>query len=119
PADAASFTGVQRAAAGMADGSAVVLGIAPDNGPWFTVARVRHGIRRPDGSWTPFAQVPGPNGRDPFPAGQVRVTALRDGRQRRVAACAGIRRVTEPGSFGPHSPAAGGNCGRGGKRPTE
>ncbi|MEU9037025.1 hypothetical protein AB0D45_19285 [Streptomyces sp. NPDC048352] len=89
PADAASFTGVQCAAAGMADGSVVVLGIAPDNGPWFTVARVRYGIRRPDGSWTLFAQVPGPNGRDPFPAGQVRVTALRDGTTHVTAVSAG------------------------------
>ncbi|QES51799.1 hypothetical protein DEJ50_32050 [Streptomyces venezuelae] len=58
--------------AGTPDGSAQVVAVGLDGRIW-------HNIRKPDGSWTPFAQIPGPNGRDPFPAGQVRITALRDG----------------------------------------
>ncbi|MET9605198.1 CehA/McbA family metallohydrolase [Streptomyces sp. NPDC006512] len=58
--------------AGMPDGSAQVVAVGLDGRIW-------HNVRKPDGSWTPFAQPPGPNGRDPFPAGQVRITALRDG----------------------------------------
>ncbi|MEV8533803.1 CehA/McbA family metallohydrolase [Streptomyces sp. NPDC051211] len=58
--------------AGMPDGSAQVVAVGRDGNVW-------HQIRRPDGSWTGFARMPGPNGRDPFPAGQARITALRDG----------------------------------------
>lgn len=57
---------------GTPDGSAQVVAVGLDGRIW-------HNVRMPDGSWTPFAQIPGPNGRDPFPAGQVRITALRDG----------------------------------------
>ncbi|MCB5178830.1 CehA/McbA family metallohydrolase [Streptomyces antimicrobicus] len=75
---AASAIGI----AGMPDGSAQIAAVGRDGRIW-------HGIRRADGSWTPFAQVPGPNGRDPFPAGQVRVTALRDGTAHLSAVSAG------------------------------
>ncbi|MFF4324170.1 CehA/McbA family metallohydrolase [Streptomyces sp. NPDC001568] len=67
---------------GTPDGSAQVVAVGLDG-------HVRHTIRRPDGSWTPFAQVPGPNGRDPFPAGQCRVTTLPDGTAHVTAVSAG------------------------------
>ncbi|MFD7629925.1 CehA/McbA family metallohydrolase [Streptomyces sp. NPDC059851] len=68
--------------AGMPDGSAQVVAVGRDGKVW-------HETRRPDGSWTGFAQVPGPNGRDAFPAGQVRITALRDGTAHVAAVSAG------------------------------
>ncbi len=67
---------------GMPDGSAQVVAVGLDGRIW-------HNVRKPDGSWTPFAQIPGPNGRDPFPAGQVRITALRDGTTHVTAISAG------------------------------
>ncbi|MFI1942377.1 CehA/McbA family metallohydrolase [Streptomyces virginiae] len=68
--------------AGTPDGSAQVVAVGLDGRVW-------HTIRRPDGSWTPFSRIPGPNGRDPFPAGQVRITALRDGSTHVMAISAG------------------------------
>ncbi|WP_405833755.1 hypothetical protein [Streptomyces sp. NBC_00105] len=67
---------------GTPDGSAQVVAVGLDGRIW-------HNSRKPDGSWTPFARVPGPNGRDPFPAGQVRITALRDGTTHVTAVSAG------------------------------
>ncbi|MFI0813071.1 CehA/McbA family metallohydrolase [Streptomyces echinatus] len=58
--------------AGMPDGSAQVVVVGRDGNVW-------HNIRKDDVSWTGFAQVAGPSGTDPFPAGQVRITALPDG----------------------------------------
>ncbi|MFF5448712.1 CehA/McbA family metallohydrolase [Streptomyces sp. NPDC012888] len=63
--------------AGMPDGSAHVVAVGLDRNAW-------HRIRRQDGSWTGWTQVKGPNGTDPFPAGQVRVAALPDGSARVV-----------------------------------
>ncbi|MGW4686578.1 CehA/McbA family metallohydrolase [Streptomyces sp. NPDC004244] len=68
--------------AGMPDGSARVVAVGRDGNVW-------HDTRRPDGSWAGFVQVPGPNGRDAFRAGQVRVTALRDGTAHVAAISAG------------------------------
>ncbi|MEU7011156.1 CehA/McbA family metallohydrolase [Streptomyces sp. NPDC046332] len=67
---------------GTPDGSAQVVAVGLDGRIW-------HNMRKPDGSWTPFAQIPGPNGRDAFPAGQVRITALRDGTTHVTAISAG------------------------------
>ncbi|MGW7101867.1 hypothetical protein [Streptomyces sp. NPDC054838] len=67
---------------GTPDGSAQVVAVGLDGRIW-------HNLRKPDGSWTPFAQVPGPNGRDPFPAGQVRISALCDGATHLTAVSAG------------------------------
>ncbi|MFJ5550093.1 CehA/McbA family metallohydrolase [Streptomyces sp. NPDC093225] len=78
PTMGASAVGI----AGMPDGSAQVVAVGLDGRVW-------HDVRRADGSWTPFAQVPGPNGRDGFPAGQVRITALRDGTAHVSAVSAG------------------------------
>ncbi|MFD9103633.1 CehA/McbA family metallohydrolase [Streptomyces virginiae] len=64
--------------AGTPDGSAQVVAVGLDGRVW-------HNVRRPDGSWTPFGRIPGPNGRDPFPAGQVRIAALHDGTSHVVA----------------------------------
>ncbi|MEU5066515.1 hypothetical protein AB0G95_21080 [Streptomyces virginiae] len=68
--------------AGTPDGSAQVVAVGLDGRVW-------HNVRRPDGSWTPFGRIPGPNGRDPFPAGQVRITALHDGTTHVTAISAG------------------------------
>ncbi len=68
--------------AGTPDGSAQVVAVGLDGRIW-------HNARRPDGSWTPFAQIPGPNGRDPFPAGQVRIASLRDDTTHVTAVSAG------------------------------
>lgn len=67
---------------GTPDGSAQVVAVGLDGRIW-------HNVRNPDGSWTPFAHIPGPNGRDPFPAGQVRITALHDGTTHVTAISAG------------------------------
>ncbi len=58
--------------AGMRDGSAQVVVVGRDGTVW-------HTIRKDDVSWSGFAQIAGPSGIDPFPAGQVRITALPDG----------------------------------------
>ncbi|MFH9799195.1 MULTISPECIES: CehA/McbA family metallohydrolase [Streptomyces] len=68
--------------AGTPDGSAHVVAVGLDGRVW-------HNVRRPDGSWTPFARIPGPNGKDPFPAGQVRIAALHDGTTHVAAVSAG------------------------------
>ncbi|MGW7173015.1 CehA/McbA family metallohydrolase [Streptomyces xanthophaeus] len=68
--------------AGTLDGSAQIVAVGLDGRIW-------HNVRRPDGSWTPFAQVPGPNGRDAVPAGQVRISALPDGSAHLTAISAG------------------------------
>ncbi|MGW8781391.1 CehA/McbA family metallohydrolase [Streptomyces sp. NPDC055796] len=68
--------------AGTPDGSAQVVAVGLDGRVW-------HDVRLPDGSWTPFGRIPGPNGRDPFPAGQVHITALRDGTTHVTAISAG------------------------------
>ncbi|MEU9234137.1 CehA/McbA family metallohydrolase [Streptomyces subrutilus] len=78
PTMAASAVGIT----GLPDGSAQVVAVGLDGRVW-------HNTRKPDGSWTPFARIPGPNGRDPFPAGQVRITALRDGSTHVTAVSAG------------------------------
>ncbi|MFE2474974.1 hypothetical protein [Streptomyces sp. NPDC059389] len=78
PTTGASAIGI----AGTPDGSAQVVAVGLDGRVW-------HNVRLPDGSWTPFGQVPGPNGSDPFPAGQVRITALRDGTTHVTAISAG------------------------------
>ncbi|MEU5149179.1 CehA/McbA family metallohydrolase [Streptomyces yangpuensis] len=78
--------------AGTPDGSARVVAVGPDGRVW-------HNARRPDGSWTPFAHVPGPNGTDPFPAGQVRVTVLPDGTTH-VAAISAAQEVPSGASAG-------------------
>ncbi|MBL1082368.1 CehA/McbA family metallohydrolase [Streptomyces actinomycinicus] len=61
--------------AGMPDGSAQVVVVGRDGNVW-------HNIRKDDFSWTGFARIAGPSGIDPFPAGQVRITALADGTAR-------------------------------------
>ncbi|MFF7751645.1 CehA/McbA family metallohydrolase [Streptomyces sp. NPDC007971] len=58
--------------AGMPDGSAQVVAVGRDGNVWYA-------IRKDNVSWTAFAQVAGPGGAAPFPAGQVRITALADG----------------------------------------
>lgn len=68
--------------AGMPDGSAQVVAVGRDGRAW-------HDTRRPDGSWTGFARIPGPNGRDAFSAGQVHITAPRDGTAHVAAISAG------------------------------
>ncbi|MFJ7154280.1 CehA/McbA family metallohydrolase [Streptomyces sp. NPDC101118] len=78
PTMGASAVGI----AGTPDGAAHVVAVGLDGRAW-------HNIRRPDGSWTPFARIPGPNGSDGFPAGQVRITALRDGSTHVSAVSAG------------------------------
>ncbi|QGV76882.1 CehA/McbA family metallohydrolase [Streptomyces ficellus] len=78
PTMGASAVGI----AGMPDGSAQVVTVGLDGRVW-------HNVRNPDGSWTPFAPVPGPNSRDPFPAGQVHIAALRDGSAHVTAISAG------------------------------
>ncbi|MFI9063712.1 hypothetical protein ACIGQE_17765 [Streptomyces sp. NPDC053429] len=70
------------AIAGTPDGCAQIVAVGLDGRIW-------HALRQPDGTWTPFAQVPGPNGRDPVPAGQVRIAALRDGTTHLTAVSAG------------------------------
>ncbi|MFJ5810896.1 CehA/McbA family metallohydrolase [Streptomyces sp. NPDC093093] len=67
---------------GTPDGSAHIVAVGLDGRIW-------HNIRKPDGSWTPFRQIPGPNGSDPFPAGQVRITTLPDGTTHVTAISAG------------------------------
>ncbi|MCY0924346.1 MULTISPECIES: hypothetical protein [unclassified Streptomyces] len=64
------------------DGSAHIVAVGLDGRIW-------HNIRKPDGSWTPFRQIPGPNGSDPFPAGQVRITTLPDSTTHETAISAG------------------------------
>ncbi|WP_406739261.1 hypothetical protein OG365_35795 [Streptomyces sp. NBC_00853] len=78
----ASAIGIAIGIAGTPDGAAHVVAVGLDGRIWYDV-------RRPDGSWTPFSRIPGPNGRDPFPAGQVRITALRDGSTHVTAISAG------------------------------
>ncbi|MFF7297070.1 CehA/McbA family metallohydrolase [Streptomyces sp. NPDC008265] len=68
--------------AGTGDGSAQVVAVGLDGRVW-------HAVRRADGTWTPFGQVPGPGGSEPFPAGQVRISALRDGGTHVTAISAG------------------------------
>ncbi|MFJ3922169.1 CehA/McbA family metallohydrolase [Streptomyces sp. NPDC090022] len=63
--------------AGMPDGSAQIVAVGLDRHAW-------HRIRDRDGSWTGWTQVRGPGGTDPFPASQVRITALPDGAARAV-----------------------------------
>ncbi|MEV6682347.1 hypothetical protein AB0N09_36635 [Streptomyces erythrochromogenes] len=69
---AASFAAVQSAVAGLADGSVVVLGIAPGNGLWLTTAR---------GSATlgPWQRVAGPDGSTGFTVREADVAAFPDG----------------------------------------
>ncbi|WP_327387393.1 hypothetical protein [Streptomyces sp. NBC_01207] len=79
---APTFSGPALAITGSPDGAAHAVAVGLDGRIWYDV-------RRPDGSWTPFSRIPGPNGRDPFPAGQVRITALRDGSTHVTAISAG------------------------------
>ncbi|WP_030761614.1 hypothetical protein [Streptomyces sp. NRRL F-2664] len=79
--------------AGTPDGGAQVVAVGLDGRIW-------HNVRRPDGSWTPAGRVPGPDGRDPFPAGQVHITALRDGTTHVSAISAGQGALPGPGRGG-------------------
>ncbi|MFG2291922.1 CehA/McbA family metallohydrolase [Streptomyces sp. NPDC048603] len=67
--------------AGMPDGTAQVVAVGLDGNAW-------HRIRHRDG-WTAWGQIKGPNGRDPFPAQQIRITGLSDGTARVVGISAG------------------------------
>ncbi|MFB7462658.1 CehA/McbA family metallohydrolase [Streptomyces sp. NPDC056224] len=71
-AGTASFAGVQSAVAGMADGSVVVLGIAPDNGLWLTVVRGSTTLR-------PWQRVAGPDGSAGFTVREADIAAFPDG----------------------------------------
>ncbi|MFJ9789626.1 CehA/McbA family metallohydrolase [Streptomyces globosus] len=68
PTTAAVAVGI----AGLPDGSAQVAAVGRDG-------TARHCTRRPDGSWTAWARIPGPDGRGALRAGRIAVAPLPDG----------------------------------------